>query len=294
MTAAPLIFGEVLFDCFPDGREIPGGAPFNVAWNLRALGMNPLFISRVGADARGEEIIRHMNAWSMTTRCLQTDPARPTGKVLVTLQNGEPHFDILPDQAYDHIDSCAPAAVDAAPFLYHGSLALRSQANRDALAELKKHSPCPVFIDVNLRDPWWSRDQVLSLLKDAECLKLNEQELAILFPGEAEETGSWKEILDRFRLKGLFVTRGSRGATAVTPDGGTCSVAPAGSVEVVDTVGAGDAFSSVLLIGLAENWPMPLIMERAQDFASGVVSLQGATTRDRDFYLTYATKWNLP
>lgn len=294
MTGIGLIFGEVLFDCFPDGREVPGGAPFNVAWNLRALGMDPLFISRVGADARGEEIIRDMKEWSMTARCLQTDPVRPTGRVLVTLRDGEPHFDILPDQAFDHIEAVLPATPDAAAFLYHGSLALRSQANRDTLAELKKRHPCPVFIDVNLRDPWWNRDHILSLLEDADWLKLNEQEMAILFPGEAGKTGRWNAILDRFRLKGLFVTRGSRGATAVTPDDGTCSVAPAGSARVVDTVGAGDAFSSVLLMGLAGNWPMPVIMERAQDFASGVVSLQGATTRDRDFYSNYAITWNRP
>ncbi|MDD3617997.1 MAG: PfkB family carbohydrate kinase, partial [Desulfobulbaceae bacterium] len=60
-----------------------------------------------------------------------------------------------------------------------------------------------------------------------------------------------------------------------------------------DTVGAGDAFSSVLLLGLAAGWPMTVIMQRAQDFASGVVSLRGATTMDRNFYNAYSRKWGL-
>lgn len=293
MTDAAIIFGEVLFDCFPDGREIPGGAPFNVAWNLQALGVPSFFISRVGADPLGTKIIESMNNWSMTTRYLQVDPSRPTGRVMVTLQNGEPQFDILADQAYDHITADLPALTDNVAFLCHGSLALRSRVNQKTLAQLKKRYPCPLFIDVNLRDPWWSRGHVLSLLEDATWLKLNEHELTTLFPGPADIAGSCRMILDRFNLKGVFVTCGSKGAVAVTGVNELYFVAPANSTDVVDTVGAGDAFSSVLLIGLAGNWPMPTIMERAQDFASGIVSLHGATTMDRNFYTPYAKKWNL-
>jgi fructokinase len=293
MTEAAVIFGEVLFDCFPDGREIPGGAPFNVAWNLKALGMPSLFISRVGADPLGTKIIESMHSWAMTTRYLQVDRSRPTGRVMVTLQSGEPHFEILADQAYDHITADLPAISGPVAFLYHGSLALRSPITRETLDQLKKHYPCPLFIDVNLRDPWWSRDHVLSLLGDATWLKLNDHELDALFPEPADIAGRCRMLLDRFSLKGIFVTRGGKGAIAVTGDSEPCSVAPENPANVVDTVGAGDAFSAVLLIGLAGGWPMPVIMRRAQDFASGVVSLRGATTMDRNFYTAYSRKWDL-
>ena len=81
----PLIFGEVLFDCFPDGREILGGAPFNVAWNLQAFGMSPLLVSRVGDDSLGWQIQEKMKSWGMNINCLQLDPSYPTGRTFTTL-----------------------------------------------------------------------------------------------------------------------------------------------------------------------------------------------------------------
>ncbi len=48
------VFGEVLFDCFPNGKQVLGGAPFNVAWHLQALGDDPTFISQIGDDTLGK------------------------------------------------------------------------------------------------------------------------------------------------------------------------------------------------------------------------------------------------
>lgn len=293
MTAsAPLIFGEVLFDCFPDGREVPGGAPFNVAWNLQALGLSPYLISRVGDDRRGEQIAEMMENWSMDTAGLQVDSHLPTGEVAITLQAGDPQFTILPDQAYDRIDFCLPDDLGNRSFLYHGSLALREKTGRKTLTRIKQQVSCPVFFDVNLRDPWWNRELVFSLLEETTWLKLNEHELHSLFPakGTLEECG--RMALEQFNLSAIFITLGSRGAVAMTADGGQYSIAPAKSFPVVDTVGAGDAFASVLLLGLARNWPLPTTMERAQDFASAVVGLRGAITLEREFYSTIQEKWS--
>ena len=99
-----VIFGEVLFDCFDD-EAVLGGAPFNVAWNLRGFGLDPVLISRVGADGRGEAVRTTMGSWGLDARGLQTDTGRPTGMVTITLEGGEPTFAILPDQAYDRIDA---------------------------------------------------------------------------------------------------------------------------------------------------------------------------------------------
>lgn len=290
--SAPLIFGEVLFDCFPDGREIPGGAPFNVAWNLQAFGLSPFFISRVGDDPRGDEIAEMMRNWSMDTTGLQVDPHLPTGRVEVTLQAGEPRFTILPDQAYDRIAFRLPHDLEGPGFLYHGSLALRDTTGRKTLSRIKQQAFCPIFVDVNLRNPWWSRELVLSLLEEATWLKLNEHELFTLFPkrGTLEECG--RRVLERFDLNTTFITLGSRGAVAITADNGDYSVAPAQSFPVVDTVGAGDAFASVLLLGLARNWPLPTIMKRAQDFASAVVGRRGAITLERKFYTAIMEQWS--
>ena len=100
----PIVVGEVLFDEMPDGVRVLGGAPFNVAWHLAAFGLRPLMISRVGADDAGDEVLAAMESWGMDTSGVQRDPVHPTGKVRVELDAGEPTFEILPGQAYDHVD----------------------------------------------------------------------------------------------------------------------------------------------------------------------------------------------
>ena len=287
----PLIFGEVLFDCFPDGSEVPGGAPFNVAWNLQAFGQQPLFISRIGRDSQGEQIKRLMSSWSMSTDHLQLDPARPTGRVEISLSDGEPSFSILPDQAYDAISPDMGEVAGEALFLYHGSLALREEVNQKTLAAIHKKYPCPVFLDVNLREPWWSRSAVLDKIKGATWLKLNNEECYALFPDHTDLDRCAAMLLDRFDLKTVFLTMGSKGAKAFSRDSRPLAVKPSGSVSVVDTVGAGDAFSSVLLLGIIYAWPLQLTLDRAQEFASAVVSQRGAISQDRTMYESILNRW---
>ena len=100
----PLIVGEVLFDVMPGGTRVLGGAPFNVAWHLEAFGLRPLLITRVGVDESGDEVLAAMASWGMDTSAVQRDDAHPTGRVQVELEGGEPTFQILPNQAYDHLD----------------------------------------------------------------------------------------------------------------------------------------------------------------------------------------------
>mgnify|MGYP001819291232 CR=1 FL=1 len=146
---SPVVFGEVLFDCFEDGSQVLGGAPFNVAWHLQAFGCAPLLISRVGDDPQGRQIRDTMQHWGMTTAGLQKDSAHPTGEVRVSLQAGQPSFDILPDRAYDHIQADAMPPMN--PLLvYHGSLGLRLAESTQAIDRLLQQHPAPVFMDVNL------------------------------------------------------------------------------------------------------------------------------------------------
>ncbi|HBI14427.1 MAG TPA: carbohydrate kinase [Desulfobulbaceae bacterium] len=289
---APIIFGEVLYDCFPDGREIAGGAPFNVAWNLQALGLSPLFLSRVGNDSRGEQIKQMMEKGAMDTSGLQIDPDLPTGKVTVTLQAGEPQFTVLPDQAYDRIVFRLPEELSTPCFLYHGSLALRNDTTRKTLFRIKEQVACPIFVDINLRDPWWSRELVFSLLQETTWLKLNEHELNTLFPGGGTIAERGGRALERFNLSAIFITLGNKGAMALTAEGGHYAVVPEKVCPVVDTVGAGDAFSSILLLGLVQDWPLPLTMERAQYFASAVIGRCGAITTERNFYTAIRGQWS--
>ena len=99
-TIGPIIFGEVLFDCFPDGSAVLGGAPFNVYAHLGRMGLDPLMITRVGEDERGNRLLAAMGERNLRTEGVQSDPSRFTGEVVVTIdEEGHPQFDIRLGQA---------------------------------------------------------------------------------------------------------------------------------------------------------------------------------------------------
>lgn len=290
----PVIFGEVLFDRFPDGSVVLGGAPFNVAWHLHAFGASPLFISRVGDDPLGRRIRDTMHTWEMDASGLQLDSAHPTGSVEVHIVDGEPSFDIVDNQAYDFIDPTAMPPLPDAALLYHGSLAVRNAGSGSALQQLQKGRSLQRLVDVNLRTPWWRRETVMALLKGARWIKLNEAELALLAGGE----GTLQAQVQRLQQDGcaaelLIVTRGASGAVVLAAGGEEFRVVPQGQGAVVDTVGAGDAFTSVVVLGLLRGWAVPLVLERAQAFASAITGIRGATCSDTGFYHPFVERWGL-
>lgn len=288
----PLIYGEVLFDCFPDGKAVLGGAPFNVAWHLQAFGLNPLFVSRVGKDELGAQIRTAMQEWGMDTRGLQIDPDHPTGTVQVRLEAGEPQFHILPEQAYDYIDATRLPVLPAAGLLYHGSLIQRAPQSAASLETLRRETGAPVFLDVNLRDPWWEHETVHASLQAARWIKLNQAELERLVPGASLHHRA-RGLHEKTRAEWIVVTRGERGTLAFTADGHVEEVVPEETITVVDTVGAGDAFASVMILGLWHGWPLATSLQRAQAFASAIVGRRGATVRERDFYQPFIEAWEL-
>jgi fructokinase len=289
----PVIFGEALFDRFPDGSVVLGGAPFNVAWHLQAFGMAPLFISRVGNDALGRTIRDTMHAWQMNTSGLQLDSAHPTGSVDIRIEDGEPGFDIVDNQAYDFIDPAAMPPLPDCALLYHGSLAVRNADSGRALQQLQQGRDLQRLVDVNLRPPWWQRETVMLLLQGASWIKLNEAELALLAP-EAETLQEQMQYLQACCGAGLLiVTRGAAGAVVLASGGEEFRVEPQGHSEVIDTVGAGDAFTSVVMLGLLRGWGVPLMLEHAQAFASAITGIRGATHNDPGFYQPFIDNWKL-
>ena len=291
--STPIIFGEVLYDCFPDGRQVLGGAPFNVAWHCQAFGLNPVFISRVGSDELGEKIKNAMLEWGMDTRGLQVDNDHPTGKVEVTINNGEPSYDIVPGSAWDFINKEQLPELENNLLLYHGSLILRNNVSKDALMSLKAKFNLPVFVDINLREPWWELSTVRDLVKSCNWLKLNENELAIILPDLQEASEAISILQSENLLDMIIVTRGDKGAVVMTPDESFLDIAPELNMSVIDTVGAGDAFSSIFLVGHYYQWPLPIILRRAQEFASAIVGIRGATINDVSFYLPFINEWQL-
>jgi len=292
----PVVFGEALVDVFPDGTEILGGAPFNAAWHLAALGLDPLFVSAVGRDEPGRRILRRMRGWGMDVAGVATDAAHPTGEVRVTFHGNEPSYDILLERAYDFIDPAAARAAlggSAPALVVHGTLALRNPASASALASLLEDSGAPAFLDVNLRPPWVDRQRLAERLGRARWVKMNQAELREAAAGPGDDASLARGLLEAHGLSEVVVTRGGGGAISFPAAGEPISRTAEPPAAFADAVGAGDAFTAVTVAGLLLGWPRALRMERAVRFASAVCGLRGAFTEDRAWYEPFLAEWGM-
>jgi fructokinase len=278
------LFGEVLFDIFPTGEKILGGAPFNVAWNLQALGDAPLFISRVGQDLYGADILQAMRTWGMSTTGVQCDPDHATGQVQVELTDNEPRYQIVSDRAYDFIHEGQLPVLGNGGLLYHGTLGLRHTVSRNALDQLRKAVNMSIFLDVNLRDPWWNQHEVEAWLLTARWVKLNKDELCALGFRASSLPDALEKLQNRFQMEQVILTCGEEGAIVRERTGDIHHLAAPPVEDFIDTVGAGDAFSAVYLHGLLAGWGIPETLDAAQRFAGKVISLRGATSTEASFY----------
>ena len=293
-----IIFGEVLFDQFPDSRML-GGAPFNVAWHLRGLGENPLLITRLGDDDPGHEALERMAGWGLQTEGIQIDQDHPTGMVEVTLKKGQPSFDIKPEQAYDFIDSDIAIQLlndcQSGSLFYHGSLALRHRVSRNSWNKLNTALNPLRFVDLNLRQPWWNHALLPIIMPGTDHLKLNHEELAKLAARQLvtrEDYGNAATSLAKeHQIQTVYVTMGSRGAMFCLPNGQYQWANAPTITDIKDTVGAGDAFSAVLLYGLIHGWNTTQSVQRAIDLAAEICSHRGALIMDSEFYSNLRLKW---
>ena len=242
-----LIFGEVLFDRFESGETVLGGAPLNVAWHLHALGLEPILVSRLGDDELGRQALSTIDEFGLRSDFIQRDPQKPTGTVNITLSQASTTFEIVSDVAYDYIDDPATYASSQAfgeqPFslLYHGSLALRSNHSRATLEALRARTDCPVFVDVNLRAPFWKKSLIASLIDAADWVKLNHEELMIMVDKPVTQQRdnlieSARTLNEQYDLRALIVTCGDQGAFIVHGDE-VVDMPPVVPEKMVDTVG---------------------------------------------------------
>ncbi len=292
MNQQVVIFGEVLFDCFPDRKIILGGAPFNVAWHLQAFGISPLFISRIGNDQYGEKIKESMLNWGMNINGLQIDNIHPTGIVKIQFIQNEPNYEIVENSAYDFIEYDQIPEFKKDSILYHGTLALRNKNCLQTLQQIKNKINPAIFLDVNLRSPWWNLETIKLLLEKTTWLKLNEDELPLIVPQESNIEDQINFLFNNYSLKSITLTQGKKGAITFFPDQTNDKIAPSQTNKVIDTVGAGDAFCSVLILGLVKGWKMEKTLTRAQEFASMIVGIRGATIQDQSFYHSVLKKWD--
>ena len=275
--------GEVLWDMLPAGKQL-GGAPANFAFHAQQLGARGVVVSAVGRDALGAEIEARLEALSLPA-CLHFSDL-PTGTVSVRLDAaGVPSYVIHEPVAWDEMSPGSylgyPAATDVVCF---GSLAQRSPQSRAAIHRFladTRTDECLRIFDINLRQNFYSEPVIRASLDVAGVLKLNHEELpvvAAMLALPADEATFADALLERLPgLRVIALTRGGSGSSLFTRE--RASHHPRVATTVADTVGAGDAFTATLAMGLLRGLPLDRINDAANRVAAYVCSQRGATPR---------------
>lgn len=279
-TNFPLIVGvgELLWDMLPTGKRV-GGAPGNFVYHAIKQGAKGCVISAIGNDALGKELLKELNE-NDVGHCLTHSPY-PTGTVQVTLKDGIPSYKIIEDVAWDHIQISEEsiALMKKADAICFGTLALRGEESRKTLEKLLSYLPekAMIFFDANLRSPHYSREGIEDSLSKSDIFKLNDEELQVLIPmfdlPETEEEAC-RELMKRYDLSYLILTAGEKYSSVYTKR--TVSTIPSMKVGVVDTVGAGDAFSGAFVYGILTGKSVHEAHEAAVKTAAFAVSHAGA------------------
>lgn len=285
-TMKILSIGEVLWDVIGD-IEHPGGAPFNFAVHARQLGHEVCFVSSVGKDQRGQRILDRMAEFGLSTRYVHCSEAYPTGIVTVTVDSsGQPDYMIRRPAAYDdpQLNDAAREELLSPPpdWIYFGTLLQTSKQAHDlTMSLLDAARSSQRFYDVNLRRGCYTPELVRDLMTHATVLKLNLQEageIARMFDTPFSTLERFcQSYSERFKLKALCVTRGDQGCAIYM--NGRYAEFPGYSVDVVDTVGAGDAFSAAFVHGLSLDWDPGQIADFANRVGALVAGRPGATPR---------------
>jgi fructokinase len=284
-SPAPLFvgLGELIWDLLPEGRRL-GGAPTNFAYVARLLGNRSAVASRVGRDALGREARARLEAAGVSTEYVQTEGAHPTGTVGVTVgERGEPAFKVNGNSAWDYLEWTEgweelASRLDVVCF---GTLGQREPRARETVTRfLGRVRPGALRVfDVNLRHSFFTPEMLARSLALSDVVKLNEGELraarSMLGLRGGAERALAEDLLARFGLGLVAVTRGERGSLLVSGEG--ASEHAGFGVEVVDTIGSGDAFAAALAHCRLRGASLELSNEVANRVGAWVATHAGAT-----------------
>ncbi len=286
MKERPVVaaIGEVLWDVYPDAARF-GGAPANFACHAAALGADVPLISAVGVDDLGTRALAILAAHGVDSSCVSRETDFATGEVDVKLDHaGRASYRFATDSAWDHIrwtDSIETVARQADAVCF-GTLGQRSPVSRDTIRKFVAATPpgSMRMFDVNLRQTFYDAEVIDASLRLANAVKLNETEMPVV-SRMCGITGSdhrkmLRKLLTRYELMIAALTLGADGALLVTVD--EESLCPAHPTTVVDTVGAGDAFTATIVIDFLHGVLLGEINRHANAVASFVCSQAGAVS----------------
>jgi fructokinase len=271
-------FGEVLWDDY-GSEKILGGAPLNVCIHAKKLGVSVCMMTAVGSDDSGKEILRQVENYDVELLHQVND--KPTGRAEVMLdESHKPHFFLEPDSAYDVInlnDRMLEISAKAKVF-YFGSLAQRSRVSRTTLADLLDNTDALKVYDVNLRKGIENDREILEKsLPKTDILKVNEKEFARLlelFSEEKDEEDGAKDLMEKYGIQKLFITRDASGATLYSDGKRLTQKSP--EKTVVDTTGCGDAFTASVIASLLKGEDDEQMLKNALQFSAKTATYKGA------------------
>lgn len=267
-------FGEVLWDLFPSGAK-PGGAPMNVAFHAKNLGLDSHIISATGDDELGTKLRKIITDRGIGTAHLQTNNLN-TGTVTVhTDDPSNVRYTIDEPSAWDAIDPVNLELNDQDTLVF-GTLAARSNHTLESLLKLLR-SDAFKALDLNLRPPYIDWTWVAQLLPSVDLLKVNEEEYEYLrkeFSLPTDPSEGMAILQKRYHISYLVLSRGRNGALLFTPDAQFESKTY--DINIVDSVGAGDSFLAALIFGLRMDLELQLTLDYAGALGAMVAGEEGA------------------
>ncbi len=276
--------GELLWDEYVD-RSVLGGAPANFAIHAAALDCRASLISSIGDDELGEQAVKELNNRRVDSRWVSKHPDLPTGIVRVRLdERGEPSYKILSNVAWDAIAWSAKLKKVAlqCDALCFGTLAQRCDTSKSTLLRFIQTTKqdCLRVFDVNLRQKHFDGQLIYDSLSIANVLKTNLLELEIVAAATQTMGRNIQKTIERlaiqFELAAVVVTKGSQGSD-LWLRGQFASHALDSKTKVVDTVGAGDAYTAATVYGMLKSWSAVRIVQFASRIAAFVCTQSGAT-----------------
>ncbi len=273
--------GELLWDLLPKGKQL-GGAPCNFAYHASQAGCESFVISTIGTDELGEEILSVFEELAIDKTYIQQTGDFPTGTVTVSLDaEGIPSYIIHENVAWDNIvwTSSLEALARTVDAVCFGSLAQRNAVSQQTILNFLNatKNDCLRVFDINLRQSFYNQETILTSLNHANIFKLNDDELPLVakilgLQGKDDEL--LYQLMNRFSLKMIALTKGAKGSLLMTENEKSIMEVP--KVKIADTVGAGDAFTAVLLAGLLQNNDLKKIHNTATRVAAFVCTQNGA------------------
>jgi fructokinase len=266
-----VVCGEALMDVFDAGATATGnaldarigGSPYNVAMGLSRLAQPAAFCGAVSTGFLGERLMRSLADEGIDTSCVQRTGA-PTSICVIGLDaHGVPAYDFYGERGADRQLDAATALAQVphgARAFQFGSYAMVVEPVASAQRALieREHERgaegALISYDPNIRptvEPalqiW--RETLQWMLPRTHLLKVSEEDIGLLFPGQPLDALASLWLAQGPRL--VVITRGGDGALGFTASA-QVQAAPM-QVQVVDTVGAGDTFQAALLTWLAEH-----------------------------------------